>query len=403
MIGTIISLIFAIYLYFMMVARGVTADLPYVSYLLLAVGVLFVLIPPIVRTFMWSPLQNSEFHLSPHVTELYQKDINLSFTQIILLIFPLITFFFAIDLLVLHSIDRTILVPVWVLLLGISLDALYHMIKRSTSYLDPLSVVERFTRAARKNIQDEQELEFCNWIDALSEVGIRSIQRSSTSLCNHVSNEMQQLTRQFLESVKSISYQEQDKETKAMGISDKITYTLFYVLQRLEIINNKAAEQKLEPVCSNVVTVVGKIIVAAAKLDVSLMTYPLPFFGRFVLTAQRHGMNEVGTKATCLLSEVAKLIIKDIDLTYAELQEPFFTLINQLSEITKEMFRQDKNINIQLLKQPFQDLKALFQQEKMAAHPDAGPIIQRIDAALAEYEALETVLRTLPPVPAISP
>jgi len=399
MFATIFSVLIAAYFYLSTVHQELNLSSTTAGNLLLILGSLFFFLPPFFRAFAWSPLQSAEKNSSPYVVELYSKDRMLLLDQFIFILFAWLCYGIVIDLWFAKLLNIQLAMTVWIVVFGVALDALYRFSKRTLKYLNPKYCVELFTKAATKSIQDEKEKDLYHWIDALAEVATRAIQSTSTSLCNFVCNELQKLMRLFLDSAKSISHHTADPQSRAMGISDKVSYTLFYVLQRLEVINNKAAQQHLEPVCSNLVTIAGKIVLASAQLDISLATYPLPFLGRFALTALQHNVKEVGPKAVLTLQQVAKGIINDNDVTYMELQEPFFALINQMNEITKEMFRQDKNINVQLLMQPFLDLKELFKSDKVAQHADTPAITQRIDAVLSEYSALETVLKTMPAIP----
>ena len=52
--------------------------------------------------------------------------------------------------------------------------------------------------------------------------------------------------------------------------------------------------------------------------------------------------------------------------------------------------------------QPFKDLRALFQSEKAKDHQDTPVILQNIDRVLGEFEALQMVMSTIPPIPNIS-
>lgn len=401
MIGTLIAIIIALLLDFSSIGRETTPNLTAMGIIIVAAATLFLFLPSLAIAFSWSPLQKAEQNLTPHVIDLYLKDNHLRLLNIILLLFPLVSFAIAIDILFLDLVNKNVMLSAWIILLGISLDALRQLMRRISSYLDPFYVVTYFTHEANKSIQNDRQVDLCNWIDSLSEVAMRSVQRSSTSLCIQVNDELQHIFRLYLQSSKSISHRSvQDQKTKALGIEDWASYTLFFLLQRLEMINTKASEMRLEPICSNIVTVMGKIIIDAAKYDISMPGYPLHFIGKFAVAAQNKGLQDVGPKAVLTLLEVAKTILAEIDVTYAELQEPFFSLISQMNEITKEMFRQDKTLSIKLLTQPFHDLKDLFKSEKMANHQDTPAILQKIDGVLAEYDALENVMRAVPPIPA---
>lgn len=399
MIGTVIAVVLALLLHFTNIGRDPLPNVPALGIILITVASLFLIIPTLAIALAWSPLQYAEQSLTPRVTELFRKDYRFKLILLILLLFPLLSFLFAIDLLFLDILNRNVVLPVWLVLFGISIDALYALLKRISAHLDPFQVVEFLGNDAHKNIQESNEIGVCNNIEAQSEIAIHAIQRASTSLCNEVLDSLQNTARIFFESYKSISHPATSDQDKKAGISDTVSYTLFFLLQRLEMINEKAADLKLEPVSSKVITATGKIVIASAKYDMSMPSYPLQAMGKFAIISLRHGVLEVGPKAVSTFLAVARAIVTEIDITYAELQEPFLSLIGQLHEVTKEMFRQDKSINLKVLMQPFLDLKELFQSEKMAAHQDTPVIVNDIDRVLAEYGALAEVMRTMPAIP----
>lgn len=400
MVGTIFSLILAVFLY----VSEYSKDIPNygaTAIILIVIAALFILIHTLTLVLAWSPMQTAEQHITPRIFDLLMKDHYFRFTNIWLTIFPLLSFAFAMDILSFNIFSKNLVLPLWLVLLGISLDAIHFCLRRVYGYLNPFKLISLFTHEANKCIQNEKEAELCHWIDGLSEIAIKAVQRTSTALCNEVNNELQVITRLFLESSKSISHHTLDTPNTTTGSPDNVSYMLFYILQRLEMVNDKAVEQRLEPASSYLITVLGKIVVSSAKYDLTLTDYPLHFLGRITLKAQNKGLTEVGQKAICTLVEVAKMILTEIDITYLELEESFFTLTSQLDNISKEMFRQDKTMNIKILKQPFLDLKELFTKEKVGSHQDTPAIVRDIDRILAEYDALEAVMRSVPPIPKV--
>jgi hypothetical protein len=263
-------------------------------------------------------------------------------------------------------------------------------------------VTQLFRQAAKRSIQNDKEADLCEWIDALAEVGSRALDRGGSSLCNEALNELHEVTRLFLEANKTLGHETQDKETAALGIKDKVTYTLFYLFQRLEMIFNKALEKRLEPVCSNVLTVFGKVTIDAAKYDITLASFPLQYMGKLSFEAHQQRLQDIGLKTTCLYLEIAKTLLTEIDITYSELQEPFFTLIHHMDDIAKETFKQNKDIPIKALTQPFRDLRVMFGEGKAATHQDTPVIVADIDRVLAEFDALELVLRSIPPISSLT-
>lgn len=398
MLGTILSILIALIFYFNQDSTAIS-DGTISAIIFSVVAGLFILIETLILTLTWAPMQIAEQYTTPRLFDLFKKDNYLFISHLWLTFFSLVTFLFAVYIVSFNVFSKTLL-PLWIVLLGISLDAIYFSIKRVYGYLNPFYVTTLFTQEATKSIQNDQELDLCNWVDGLAEMAVRAVPRTSISLCHEVVHELQGILRIFFASSKSISHPLQDSKTQSLGITDKVTYVLFFVLQRLEMINDKVVEQKLEPSASYLIMALGKIVISAGKCDITLISHPLRYIGKFSIKAQRNGLAEVGPKATCIILEVAKNLLTEIDITYLDLKEPFFTLTTQLEEISKEMFRQDKTISFSLLKQPFQVLKELFLGEKASTHQDTPAIIENIDRVLGEFAALEAVMRTIPPIPA---
>ena len=166
------------------------------------------------------------------------------------------------------------------------------------------------------------------------------------------------------------------------------------------MINNLALQQRFEPICSHIQKTLGRIIIHAAKCDITLASYPILYMGKFAKLAQENNMGEVANNTLITLLEVGKMIPQQVDIQYLEIKELYQSIIFYMHEIAKETFRQDKESNLKLLTQPFRDLKALFKRESMVGHQDTPFIDRMINSVLEEFTALESVMNTMPPLPA---
>ena len=99
-----------------------------------------------------------------------------------------------------------------------------------------------------------------------------------------------------------------------------------------------------------------------------------------------------------LLLEVAKKILTEVNITYLEIRDTFFTLISQLEDISKETFRQNRDIDAGL-EYPLLELRALFEPRRWPKHGDTLVILKTLGRVTGEFDALGMVLRTVPPIP----
>lgn len=399
MLGTLVALLLALFFFFTPLGELTAASWTPIAIVMGGTAALLLILLAFMHIFSWSPLQKAEKNMSPRLLELVRRDNFLKFSSGWLIFFSLVSFNLLLVGYGLEIPNRTLTWLSWIVLFGISLDLLRAMWKRLMSYLNPYTALNHFSHAAKKSILNNRELELCDVLDSMSEMAVKALHYSGTALCIEILGRLQEIFRNFMEASKSIVVPERSAETEALGIADKISYTLFYLMQRLEMINQLAAHKSLEPVCSNVITTLGKMALHAAKFDISLAPYPIQTLGKCALVDQKLKLSAVGVKATITLVEISKTMLKEIDVTFLELQDTFVTAVNQLKEIAQEAFKQDKSINISLLKQPLIQLKELFSSEKMRSHRDTPVIVDAIERALAEFEALEMVLKTLPPIP----
>lgn len=391
MYATLFSILICLFILFNPFAKNVIPDAQLMGIALIVIASLFVLIQNYALAMSWSPLQKAERDFTPRILQIFKRDRILRFVHFWLLFFPLISYAIAVDLLYLNMFPKIVLLAVWIVFLGISIDLLSLFFKRVLDYLNPFAVIAQFRKVSVESIGREDEKELCSWIDALAEIAIKSEQRFSTSLATEAIGEFPPIMETYFQSAKSIGHEK----------LDKVNFTLYFLLQRLELIYRKALELRLEPICRYVINTVGKIIVLAAKYDITIANPPIHFLEEFALAAQKAKMGDIGDYASCVLIEVAKKILTEVDITYLEIRDAFFAIINALEEISKESFRQDKNISMQVLNQPLRELKSLFQTEALQKHQDTAIIQQDIDRVTGEFDALGMVMRTVPPIPKV--
>lgn len=398
MIGTLFSIVIALLLYLYPLPEKLEVNYSLIGTILFIVASLFVINQTALTVYAWAPLQKMEQNLTPRVFAIFKKDRNLRITNLFLLLFLLFTYLVVVDLFLFEFFGKKQMLILWTLMFGVAIDMLHHHLRRVMDFLDPYHVVEFLSNSALHCAKTSKEGELCDWIDTLTETSIKGLEHHSFSLSILAVDKLRLVTENYLEIAKRISYHEGESAGK-FGGSDHISYMLFYLFQRMELIFDKAVEGRNEPACSNLIATLGKIIIYCAKYDITLAGHPLYYCGRFVKKAQHRELNEVGNRGVVTLLEVAKVIIKDVDLQYVEIKDTFIDLVNTMHGIAKDTFRKDKSINIPLLMQPFSTLKEFFRNGKIADHQDTPSIIASIDNVLVEFSSLEEVMRSMPPIP----
>jgi hypothetical protein len=402
MVGTFISIIIAALFFIYQSSLNGLHESGWLPLVFILIPALFLFGQTLIMIFALAPLQRAEVKLTSHIVDTFSKDSNLKLTNFGLLVFLFISVFFAVDYTVLKIIPPALLLIVWTISLGIAIDLKIHTIHRVLKYLNPFVVTDMFTQNAFASIRNSDDLALCSWIDSLTETAIKAIDRKSTSLSIHAMNKLGEVIKTYLETEKSLSHSE-ETEAKQFGVSDPVSFMLFFIFQRMELINHRAIHEKLEPLCSDLMALLGKIAIYATQFDVTLTSFPIHYMGKFAAEAQANKLQEVAERATFTLLEVGKAIVQEKNLQYLDIKDPFLSIINHMDEIAKETFRKNKETNIKLLIQPFKDLKNLFTEENVVNHRDTHDIIKSIDRVIEEFSTLESVIMAMPPVTQIVP
>lgn len=373
----------------------------YLSIIMLVGGTSILFITVFINTLILMPFEHLEQKLIPNLTNIVRHDTPLHLGRIYLFLFVLITYLCV--AFVSHIADikyQNWFFLTWLVLFGIALDILRDSWKRQLNLLNPSFLISQISNQAEKAIQNDKRNELLNHLDSLAEIGVRSVEKSKLSLSTQTLQTFPPLLKIFFDSAKSISHISRDIQAQQnFQGGDALSFLIFYLLQRLELINDKALRDRQETVCRQMIMSMGKIIVHCAQFDLSTVSFPTHFLTKFGLKAQQHYFDEVAVLTTSTLLEVAKTILTEIDTTYAELEDPFKAIINGLTALARAAFKKHKDTNIQVLVQPLVDLKAMFQTEKMGQHRDTPAIFQQINNVLDEFSVLEQVMQAIPPIP----
>lgn len=395
---TLLAIIIAIIMV-LLTPPAINFDAIHLTFTILVGGTSVFLAAAFLYTFILMPLGSLEEKLIPNLMDLVRRDKPLRIGRWILLSFVLISYICVVFVSRIENVDyQDWFFLAWLVFFGIALDVFRDNWNRFVHLLNPSFLVNHLSNEAIHAIQNDQYQQLLTDIDSLSEIGVRSVEKSKLALSTQVLQSFPSIIKTFLESSKSISHITRDLQEQQTGL-DMESFTLFYLLQRLELINDKALRDRQETVCRQMILVMGKLIVQCARFDLSMVAFPTHFLTKFGLKAQQHHFDEVTVLTTSTLLEIAKTILTDVDVTYAELQEPFRSIITGLDAIAKGTFKKRKDTSIKVLIQPFLDLKGFFQTPKMANHRDTPVILAEIDRILDEYSVLEQVMQAIPPIP----
>lgn len=365
--------------------------------LISAMAILLFLTLAIIRSVNLGSLQEERRLSSSRVGELWKKDLILNTVGIWTTVFVIVSIACSIHLASMPSHWGPWSLGLWVLLLGVTLDSIRIFNQRVQQYLNPFETIKLIVQSAKESAVHEKETEFCDWIDALTEITLKAIRDDNLSLASDSLDGTQQAAADLLDISRASSLQHADAKSSI----ERVSFILFYLFQRLDLIDTKAIEKNFETLCSQLVSVLGKIAINAAKYDLSLSAYPMHFLAKLAKRAQENKFPDIAIKTSLMYVEIASAIANDPNAAYLEIKTPLLNITGHLEEIAKETFRLDKTIDIKILTQPFINLKAALLSSKASLHQDIPPVTLDIDRIIGEFDTLDVVMKTMPPIPEI--
>lgn len=374
-------------------------DTQYLMIIILVGGSIVFLGTVLLNTWILQPIGYLEQKLVPNVMQIVRQDKVLRIGRTVLFLFVLVSFFCVALVSRIQNPDyQDWFFIIWLILFGVALDVFRDSWKRLVNLLNPSFLVSRTENEAFSAIRNGQKQELFSNVDSLAEISLRAAEKSRIALSAQALQAFPPILKAYFDSSKSIGHVSSNANNQpTLQGGDESSYMIFYLLQRLEMIYDRALRERLESICRNMIMMMGKVIVICAKLDLSMVSFPVHFLTKFGLKAQQHHFEEVAVLTTGTLLEVSKTIIAEVDLEYADLKEPFQSILNGLLAIARATFKKQKETtSVKVIMQPLVDFKNLFQSEKIARHRDTPAIKQQIDNALEEFILLEQVMRTLP-------
>lgn len=372
-----------------------TSLFPYVA---IAITVAFLLAFAIGNVVTATALQRAELQATSGIIGLFQRDWQVWLIHGFILSWSLLSLFLALTNPATLTIPSRWVISVWLVLSGIALDMATYLYHRVLQFLSPFSGLQLVQAEAVRDIQGGRDVELCSRIDSLAETGLKASRHDGLSLCRSSIDAIKTTVQQDL------TYNRRQLQAAAPDSqpTQRASYLLNFAGERLALIYSAAHEKGLHSLCQDVISALGKIAVSAGDMDPRLVAGPITFMGNLTKQAVKAQNQGAGVKMLLTLVQVSKRILSDQDQSKASLEKAFTPIVKQMDEVAKECFRQDKNIPLPTLTAPFQELKRIFEHERLATHPDQPAILALIDRTLTDFANVELVLRTLPPLPNIT-
>jgi hypothetical protein len=358
---------------------------------LIITGLVFFLTVSVTLAITYIPRVRAQKYLPTTISSLVRKNPLVVLAHVYTFVFPLLS-------LALAGIHTIWALALWFVLLALAIDSFGYYLRKISATFSSSTGLEAIYNNAVKTLPKDNTSELCESFDALSEVALKSIDTKSILNGKEAIEYIRELSQEFFRETRKKKFTV-DSTGKNLDVSDRVNFTLSYLIQDFDMLYSKVINEGIEPVANEIILSLGKIALYAARADVSFAQIPLRTLGKYALFAQHKGYSDVVFRAIITLNQVGRLFLTEQDVLLQDLKEIFLTIVSLLEDITKDSFKRDKSTKISVLQQPFNDLRAALKDPRLANRDDIQVIDADIGRVLGEFDALEMVVGGMSAVP----
>ena len=394
MLATLLSICLSILLLWQEIAYKDTFVFPDTSLVVLLGGAgIFLLFPWLISKQKKANYKQVKQY-SPVIASYYHQEIHSFFLQLCYTFFPLFSLFEALNPIQIPSINPSYLFCTWLIFFGFSIDRLLRYMKKTHAYNDPYFVLNAVETEGKKAIKSWNIDKAYPWIDALSEIAIKSLRRGELSYSKECIDNIYKLTLYYVEHQETSLLRNSDPE----ALEEKINFTLLYIMQRLELIFLQALADGMDTICSFILRIFAKLTIELTLIDPRLAVTTPQILGKLTETAFHEGSKDLALQGSCAIEETLKGIIQNIDQDQEiDVIDPCLGLIFALQHLSEEQFRANKLIEIGYLQAPFRNLLELVNSPYYAERKDLARVKSELERVIGQFEALALVMAKVPP------
>ncbi len=267
----------------------------------------------------------------------------------------------------------------------IAILSTWELFRISRSESDPFHLLAGYQNEAKKCIFRQNEPELCDWIEAIHEINTKAVRKSNVSLASAGVDAQLMIGKQFLSASDALD-------------SARVGYVIYFLYERLKGLFELGLREHLDSLCVQVNTTLGKLALHAMGTRPQFAGAALVIAGNLAEKAVKGDAKDVAIKTSLMLIELCHTAANEAPLDDKDLGDALVEVVKTLETISKELYRQDKGIPLEVIRAPFLQLKTALTESPSVNHPTIVLTLHEVDRVLAEYQELELILKTIPPI-----
>ncbi len=364
MLGTIVAVVAALFFAY----SGY--QLPEAKPFFIVISLLFLALAYLGRAFAYKTVLKTQNKVMSGALMLFQKDWMLSSSIYYFFFFTILSFFLPL--------------PIWLVAFGIGFDLLRYSLERSFRYADVLFL----TKGLSKYMQGDESQSY-EMFEIAIDTAAKAAKKGQIWLANAALESIQSLIEAY---VQDAAKREMRQVSAVNGLRlsflDKVNSLAIFISERLSWLYNIVQEEKCQPIAESIISEYGKMSVFFARHNTKVAAIPIAFL---YTCAEKSKHPDSLIRISLTLSETVKRLIAYTKERNESMQTLVLTALNTLEQVVKMLYKQNRDVNVVLLMQPFAEIAEFVGQDDMRSFPDRDDVLREIKRVLTEFQALQMV------------
>lgn len=389
MIGTFLSLIVAIF--FGLHAFQTAWQPPFGTPFLVVASLVLLVVAFLGTALAWKNIIRVQTKVMGAAQELYMKDRKLHIAIAYLFGFCLFSLFLS-----MASPIAPAFFYLWIIGFGVGFDALSFYFRRSFQYTFAPFLVKMVAVDLERAVKNKDESKAYEWLEVAIDSCAKATHKKQIRLASTSLNAVQTLIETYVKQVASSEMMFAPTQNgSGLSFLDKVSSLCVFVSERLMWVFEAAIEERVQPIAENIIAEFGKMSVFFARHNPDVASIPISFLEKCSRIAKNAEQNDLLIRISLTLSETSKQLLaytKDRNESFRDL---ILTAIGTLEQVVKMIYKQNRDVNVALLMQPFAEIGEFIGRDDMKAFPNRDEVLKEIRRVLTEFQALQVVTKNV--------
>lgn len=389
MTGTLLSLIVAIF--FGLHAFQTGWQPPFNSPFFLVTSLLLLFMAFLGTGFVWKNVLRTQTKVMGSAQELYMKDGRLQLSMCCLFAFVLFSLYIS-----LAAPISGALFYLWLGGFGAGFDLLRFYLKRSFQYTSVPFLLQMTSRDLEKAVKNKDEAKAFEWLEVAIDACAKATRKQQIRLASTALNGVQMLMESYvMQLARSEMLLTPQNGSSGITFLDKVNSMCIFVSERLIWVFEAAVDERVVPIAENIIGQFGKMSVFFSRHNPDVAAIPISFLEKCSRIAKNAEQYDLLIRISLTLSETSKQLLAYTKERNESFRDLIMTSLGGLEQVVKMIYKQNRDVNVALLMQPFAEIGEFIGSDKMQAFPNRDEVIKEIRRVLTEFQALQVVTKNV--------